>query len=356
MRKGWDREFEVATEALRLAAALCERVRAMDATATRTKVDRSPVTVADYGAQALVCRAIQAAFPEDPIVAEEDPATLEDEVGRALLDRAASHVAAVLGKRGEERPAVGAVRAWIARGAREPRDPARDRFWTLDPIDGTKGFLRGDQYAIALALMEGGIVRLGLLACPALTADRDAATPRAGGRSAGVLIAAVEGAGARLRGLAEEPHAPPSRELRVADVGAPGAWRFVESVEGAHGHPELQRRIAHSAGIEAEPLRLDSQVKYAAVADGRAALYLRLPSPSTPDYREKIWDHAAGTRIVLEAGGRVTDAAGGPLDFTRGQRLERNRGIVAGAPEAHRAAVAALRAHVAAQSPASARG
>jgi 3'(2'), 5'-bisphosphate nucleotidase len=43
-----------------------------------------------------------------------------------------------------------------------------DRYWTLDPIDGTKGFLRGDQYAIALALVEHGEVVLGVLGCPNL--------------------------------------------------------------------------------------------------------------------------------------------------------------------------------------------
>ena len=44
----------------------------------------------------------------------------------------------------------------------------RERFWTLDPIDGTKGFLRGEQYAVALALIEGGEVVVAALACPNL--------------------------------------------------------------------------------------------------------------------------------------------------------------------------------------------
>jgi 3'(2'), 5'-bisphosphate nucleotidase len=46
-----------------------------------------------------------------------------------------------------------------------------ERFWALDPIDGTKGFLRGDQYAIALALVENREVKLGVLACPNLHVD-----------------------------------------------------------------------------------------------------------------------------------------------------------------------------------------
>jgi 3'(2'), 5'-bisphosphate nucleotidase len=73
------------------------------------------------------------------------------------------------------------------------------------------------------------------------------------------------------------------------------------------------------------------------VARGDAAIYLRLPSPKTPDYRECIWDHAAGAIIVEEAGGRVTDALGGELDFSQGRKLEKNRGIVASNGHLHSA-------------------
>jgi 3'-phosphoadenosine 5'-phosphosulfate (PAPS) 3'-phosphatase len=48
---------------------------------------------------------------------------------------------------------------------------------------------------------------------------------------------------------------------------------------------------------------------------------LRFPAA---DYREKIWDHAAGAVIVTEAGGRITDGSGAPLDFGRGRYTERN--------------------------------
>lgn len=66
---------------------------------------------------------------------------------------------------------------------------------------------------------------------------------------------------------------------------------------------------------------------------------MRYP-PST--YREKIWDHAAGSIIVTEAGGRITDASGAPLDFSKGRWLDLDRGIVAGAPAAHAAIIRAL--------------
>jgi 3'(2'), 5'-bisphosphate nucleotidase len=73
---------------------------------------------------------------------------------------------------------------------------------------------------------------------------------------------------------------------------------------------------------------MDSQAKYGIVARGEAILYLRVPSPSEPEYREKIWDHAAGFLIAEEAGGKVTDIRGDPLDFSSGVKMEKNHGIL----------------------------
>jgi len=78
------------------------------------------------------------------------------------------------------------------------------------------------------------------------------------------------------------------------------------------------------------------------VARGEAALYLRLPSPQQPDYRERIWDHAAGALIVEEAGGRATDALGRPLDFAQGRRLSRNRGVIVSNGHLHTAVLEAI--------------
>ncbi len=69
-----------------------------------------------------------------------------------------------------------------------------------------------------------------------------------------------------------------------------------------------------------EIVRIDSQAKYVVVADGRAEIYIR--HSGNVDYREKVWDHAAGYLIVQEAGGRVTDLDGLPLDFSHGLRLK----------------------------------
>jgi 3'(2'), 5'-bisphosphate nucleotidase len=71
-------------------------------------------------------------------------------------------------------------------------------------------------------------------------------------------------------------------------------------------------------------------------------LYLRLLSPRQPDYKEKIWDQAAGSLLVEEAGGRVSDLSGKPLDFAAGRQLLNNQGLLASNAHLHQAALEAL--------------
>ena len=101
-----------------------------------------------------------------------------------------------------------------------------------------------------------------------------------------------------------------------------------------------QLAVIAQAGLGGGMVRLDSQVKYGAVAAGMAEVYLR--PRSRPDYRENIWDHAAGVAVVTEAGGRVTDVDGAPLDFTRGPKLVDNRGVLATNGAVHDLIVEAL--------------
>jgi 3'(2'), 5'-bisphosphate nucleotidase len=290
------------------------------------KSDKSPVTVADFGSQAVVCQILREAFPHDVIVAEEDSCDLRQPESRATLEKVAGYVRDFLPEVNPE-------------GVCECIDMSTHsvarRYWTLDPIDGTKGFLRNDQYAIALALVEDGDIKVAALACPALPIDFD--KPESG---TGVLFAAVRGAGATMMPLGGGP----AVVIHVANSAATAGMRFVESVESGHGDQALQSAIAQAAGISQPSLRMDSQAKYGAVARGDAALYLRLPSPKSPDYREKIWDHAAGVLIVEEAGGRVSDMTGKELDFASDYKMRDNRGVVVSNGLIHDNVIAALAA------------
>jgi 3'(2'), 5'-bisphosphate nucleotidase len=104
-------------------------------------------------------------------------------------------------------------------------------------------------------------------------------------------------------------------------------------VEAAHSSHGDAARIADRLGIEADPVRIDSQAKYAMVARGQADAYLRLPKDQA--YREKIWDHAGGALVVTEAGGRVTDIHGRSLEFTHGRTLDSNKGVIVSNGKVH---------------------
>ena len=303
-------EREVAVEAVREAARLCADVQ-KSLIASIEKADRSPVTVADFGSQALVCRRVKSAFLNDPIVAEEDATALR------CADHAAMRKTVCEFVRAYSPTDEDALCDWIDAGNGE----VAKRFWTLDPIDGTKGFLRGEQYAVALALIDGGQVKVAALACPAL--------------DGGALFVAVRGQGTQAMSLA-------GGGAVDIQMGQP-AWRFAESVEASHGDHAAQRAVARAVGIDAPSLRMDSQAKYGAVARGDAALYLRLPSPKYPDYRERIWDHAAGSLIVEEAGGRVSDMFGKPLNFAAATQMDDNRGVVVSCREIHARVIDGLR-------------
>jgi len=322
-------EQQAAIEAVRAAARVCQAIQKRLVSAeTIQKKDKSPVTVADFASQAMVCGKLKAAFPQDVMIAEEDSATLREESQAAVRKIVVEQVSAGLGKNIDEATLLG----WIDHGASASREAGKSprRFWTLDPIDGTKGFLRAEQYAVALALIEDGQVVLGVLGCPNLPID--------GG--SGALLVGVRGVGARILPL--ESSETQGKPIRVSDVADTTLARFCESVESGHSDHDQSAKIVKTLGITAEPLRMDSQAKYATVARGDAQIYLRLPTKA--DYQEKIWDHAAGLIVVEEAGGKVTDINGKPLEFTHGATLAANKGVVATNGKIHAKVIEAINA------------
>ena len=283
-----------------------------------------PVTVGDWGCQAIICRALAEAFPDDVIVGEEDLEVLGAAENAGTLQTVARYV-------GHHVPGASATQVadWIARGAQRE---ASGRYWTLDPIDGTKGFVRGDHFAVALALVVDGVVEVSLLGCPRLSGSTD----RAGGRGDGVILHAIRGQGAfctPLNGAGTTP-------FSVSDISDVTRGQYCESVE-AWSDAKTHARIAEKLGMTAPPVKLDSQVKYASVARGDVEICFRFQTRA--DYKEKIWDHAAGYGCVTEAGGRVTDFAGRDLDFSTPPYLETTaRGILITNGKVHDRVLAAI--------------
>jgi len=308
-----ENELTIAKEAVRQASVLCASVQSsLGSVAQLDKADKSPVTVADYGAQALVLNILAKASPEDPAVGEEDAGELRDPENAPLLSSIIEQVQKVdpsLDRNG--------ILDSIDRGG-HPGGPS-GRFWTLDPIDGTKGFLRGEQYAVALALIVDGEVVLGVLGCPNLPVDSEASNPQVG-----TLVYAAKGQGAYRAPLSDLSRAS---KITCDQISDPALAVFCESVESSHTAHGRSTKITELLGSKSKPFRMDSQCKYAAVSRGQASIYLRLPT--RPGYEEKIWDHAAGYIILMEAGGRISDTLGQPLDFSIGRTLRNNKGIVA---------------------------
>jgi 3'(2'), 5'-bisphosphate nucleotidase len=317
-------EAEFALRAVRAAAGLCRRVRQDAQWPSLSKADASPVTEADFASQALIAGGLAETFPGDPLVAEEDSRMLESDPG--MMRQVVARVRQACPDAGTRR-----VMTWLGHGDGR----VGERFWTLDPIDGTKGFVRGDQYVVALALLEAGRVAVAALAAPLLGADL-----RPHANASGCAVVAVRGQGA----WAMPFDGGVERRLKVSDCRVVSTARLLRSVEDTHADPKRLTLIIRQLGLTQPVIPLDSQAKYLIIAGGQAELLIRLVPSLKPDYKEKLWDVAAGVLVIEEAGGRVTDLRGEPLDLTAGRELTRNHGSVISNGHLHEAALSAVAA------------
>lgn len=174
----------------------------------------------------------------------------------------------------------------------EARPPYRGSFFLIDPLDGTKEFLAGrGEFTVNLALVTNGVPLLGIIGAPSL----------------GLIWRGLVGRGAELlrpddagRGKAE-----PIRTRPFPKPGEP----WVAAVSRSHGDARTEAFIDARPGAVRE--KLGSAVKFGRLAEGAVDIYPRLAPTSE-------WDVAAGHALVTAAGGKVTDASGGPLRFGEG--------------------------------------
>lgn len=302
-------------QATRQAATLCLRVQEQHIVKSE-KTGAEPVTIADYGAQAIICRALMQAYPDDGVIAEESGEQFLTLVEPSQRTEITVMIAGILRIPVSEDD----VATWLDHG----KDTETPRLWVIDPIDGTKGFLAQRHYVNAVGILQDRVPAGGVLGAPIFP----------GG---GKLLHALDGT-AFIQPL--EGSDPP-QPIQVSNRVDPSRVRALESVEKSHvGHGRLAR-ARELMGLDAGMvLRADSQEKYGRVAAGEAELYLRLPRLSNP-YSHSIWDHAAGTAIVQAAGGMVTDVDGSPLDYSQGRKLK-NYGVIVSNGLIHGLAVSAV--------------
>ncbi|KAL2142171.1 hypothetical protein VTI28DRAFT_1504 [Corynascus sepedonium] len=351
--------------------------------------DDSPVTVADFAAQALLISALHAAFPDDDFLGEEDDGELKgtDESKKAMLEKVwqvvkntkleDSKLEKMLGRPQSESETLEA----IALGAKhdEPLKKGK-RCWVMDPVDGTSAFMQGGQYAVVLALLENGKEVLGVCACPNMrfsevvgrtrkTAKRrevkefdtisnylkemsmkkkEKDTTEKIEEPEGVLVAAVKNHGATVRPLGRGPLKnamkldrsnlpPPKIDPRINDKLKPKAvlpgLTFVDSEDSPKTRADLVRWLAGSSYDKAVQL-YSSHVRYVAMALGdRSYVQVRWPRNNKP---WAIWDHVGTPLIYAESGrGTVTDMNGNALDYRQGWKMVSNWGVITADAEIH---------------------
>ncbi|KAK0710416.1 hypothetical protein B0T21DRAFT_376581 [Apiosordaria backusii] len=295
------------------------------------KPDASPVTIADFAAQALLISAIHAHFPHDSFIGEEDSSSLRADPdlcaqvwelvhSTRLEDEQAEEM---LGKRPES---VGEMLGVIDLGCSSSPSSSQNgtgtktkkRFWSMDPIDGTSAFLKGGQYAVSLALIdEHGKELLGVLACPNLP-----------------LRVVMNGK---------------KIEEGVVDKDGMGVMLSAGVVRRVNRRRSSSSRQQYQEKVRVEELHfVDSSVScatdsskvevYAAmVLGGREYVQVRFPQkPKGEAAPWCLWDHAGSSLIYTESGaGKVTDLEGKQIDFGTGRKLTNNWGLITADESVH---------------------
>ena len=260
----FERELARAIELARLAGAEVSRMQRGEL-GVEMKPGDEPVTVADRRASEMIVAGLAESFPDDPVISEELP------------------------------PAPGALGA--------------PRYWLVDPIDGTKDFIRGeDGYSVMIGLVCDGVPTVGVVYQPVL--DR-----LFHGTPDGAVMVSASG----------------SQRLVVSSVASAAEARLVASK--SHRSRELDR-VKRELGIGNELNVGSVGVKLCMIAAGWNDLYV---NPAT---RTKAWDTCAPEAILTPAGGRLSDLFGNPIDYTR--ELAHHRGLVASNSHVHEEVIAKL--------------
>jgi 3'(2'), 5'-bisphosphate nucleotidase len=353
-------ELSLALHAIHTASLLTKSVlRSLsNSVSAETKADDSPVTIADFAAQALIISFIHAVYPSDTFIGEESADALRSNPQLAnqvwsLVQRASLFSAVESSKDSDLQhvarpaltfPASKAEMLNIIDLGMGAISSAQGRVWALDPVDGTATFMEGKQYAVCLCLLVDGEQQVGVIGCPNLKFDATSDALNIGQRitedlvddaGLGVVLSAVKGEGTYVRSMQEDGLGEPRGvDLRKEK---PKQLRQLDFIETALGKTSLSqtehRAVAESLGADwPGTIIWAQQMKWVALTLGATDVHLRLPIDK--QRFTCTWDHAGGQLLYTEAGGIIKDLEGGAIDFGQGRKLlgERNHGIVAALP------------------------
>ncbi|KAK7327981.1 hypothetical protein VNO77_22075 [Canavalia gladiata] len=328
------KELQAAVDVVQRACHLCVHVKS-SLFSTDGKVleknDQTPVTVADFGVQALISLELNKLFPSIPLVAEEDSAFLRS---RNLADTVLNAVTATVSSTCKPLTQDDVLKG-IDRGGKDAyvfgSKPAT--YWVLDPIDGTRGFLKASKalYVVGLALVVEGEIVVGVMGCPNWEDDlsKKPSNEIEEGWDAlygsGTVMIAHIGCGTWMKRLSSAANSRDvwtrcsvdrSDIVHKARFCIPDSqtWESLplSSLFNATGNAD---NVGNNQILLLEAC-CGSLCKYLMVASGRASIFILRAKEKTII---KAWDHAVGMICIHEAGGKVTDWKGCEIDLAADQ-------------------------------------
>lgn len=284
----YSNEVSFATELVKNAAKITEwfRIKGFE---SYQKQNQSPVTLADFASQIYIISKLQAKFPEDQIIAEEEDS--------AFIDKRAEHAIEECFK-GLKFKEIDNFKETL-----KYRSKNADRQWTVDPIDGTKGFLKNLSYAIGIGFMVDSKPKISAIAAPNYSMKGLA------------IFVAEKGKGAKASyGDGELSPVKVSRQTIIKNAGM---------CHSLHHDQPWTLKFAELAGITKKN-PMDGMGKFCLIADGSFDIYIR-PERNIAN----SWDYMPGDLVVREAGGVVTDLNGKPLKYEKSHCILSTPGIIA---------------------------
>ena len=351
-----------------------------------TKADESEVTTADFAAQAVLISIIHAVFPDDVFIAEESGEMLRadsellnrvwklvESLG-AIVDKSSGmDTSAILASLPRSKQVMVDIIDLGQKGGLGATDSKADamgkglRTWILDPIDGTKTYIRGQQYAVCLSLVDGEEQKIGVLGCPNLNIkerddqgrivveefkvehESDGGWILSAVKEQGVTLSRLRNPfelknledviGSNVRNLSGrmDGERQSKIELHFTDSGASShtSKDLHNRVFEHFAHPEPASRKMSVSAIEGGSMSLaldvwSMQFKYVVLVLRAVGADAMIRVPPQPDYHACVWDHAGGQLLLTEANGLLTDANGKAFVIDgRTRKLVKNWGVCA---------------------------
>jgi 3'(2'), 5'-bisphosphate nucleotidase len=352
----YESELDSALHAVHAASLLTKSVlRSLkNNVSAETKADDSPVTIADFAAQAVLISALHAVYPQDRFIGEESADALRqneqlaDRVWQLVLRARDSAYA-----RRDGKSYVHAALQDLFPASKEEMFERIDlggkgqvtgqgRVWVMDPVDGTATFMQGQQYAVALCLLVNGVQQVGVVGCPNLAFEVDGPLgetqvheDKVDQTGYGVVLSAVKGQGTYVRAIQEHNFGEARRvDLTSLTTKSLTDLNFVEATIGKTSLSQPEHKlVAETLGATwPGTVVWSQQIKYVALTLGATDVMVRIPK--TLDRYTYIWDHAGGHILYQEAGGMIKDFDGKAIDFSKGRQIkgEANYGMIGAMP------------------------